>query len=98
MDHSSDILLSLLLAVVLGAAWRWRTRAHSQVKVESASKQFRGSTDARTKPRQDTDFAELRDLKDALPPSDCIRVERRRGASQGALVALSVGNAGSAER
>jgi len=84
MDHFSDILLSLLLAVVLGAAWRWRTRAHSQGKVASASRQFRGSTDAKTKRRLDTALAELRDLKEALPPSDCIRVERRRGASQGA--------------
>ena len=84
MDHLIEILVFLLLAVIVGVAWRWRTRADRQPdKFATASKQFRESSDAKTKRRLDTALAELRDLKEALPPSDQVRVERRRGASQG---------------
>ena len=84
MDHLSEILFFLLLALIVGVAWRWRTRAGRQPdKFATASRQFRESSDAKTKRRLDTALAELRDLKDALPPSDRIRVERRRGASKG---------------
>ena len=67
------------IAAVIALFWWGRTR-----KVRRERADFLASSrqdDAKTKRRLDTALSELRELREALPASDQLRVERRRTSS-----------------
>jgi len=78
MDLYAWLTVLLIGGGIAGALW-WSVTAAKRRKAIARRAAYRqDSPEAKTKRRLDTALRELRDLKEALPPSDRLRVERRR--------------------
>ena len=78
MDLYPRLTVLLIGGGIAGALW-WRVAAARRSRATARRAAYRrDSPEAKTKRRLDTALRELRDLKEALPPSDHLRVERRK--------------------
>jgi hypothetical protein len=78
---TADLLIGIgaVIAVVVALLWWTRTREFKRERADfRATSRHPAPSDAKTKRRLDTALRELRELREALPPSDQVRVERRK--------------------
>ena len=73
----AGLALAGLTAGVIGSKWWHRARTTRQTRFEATTRLDEGD-DVKTKRRLDQALAELRDLREALPPVERILVERRK--------------------
>jgi hypothetical protein len=80
-DGGEVVVWAVVLAVSGLAAWGWRSLRRRKLREDfRASARWQQSDDFKTKHRLDSALSELRELRDALPPSERLRIERRKQA------------------
>jgi hypothetical protein len=78
----TSVLTVMMAMLVAACGWRYAGRRKKRKGTRPPSK-LRPNADLRTKRKLDTALRELRDLREALPPAEKIRVERRKSGSAG---------------
>jgi hypothetical protein len=83
MDAFIVTAIAAIVVAVIAAAW-WHHRLGRRTrKIDSPPVEQRRNADFRTKRKLETALQELRELREALPAADRVRIERRKSGSVG---------------